>query len=263
MKKHDVTVVVPVYRTDLNEYERISLARLFAVLGNRRIVIVKPRSLNVAQLAGDAASAETESFDDSYFSGIPGYNRLMMSEEFYRRFADSEYILIYQLDAYVFRDELDEWCGKGYDYVGAPWPQKPLLRYPVSRLCASMRKLWSAVSGCPDGQITRNKVGNGGLSLRKVNAHLHAVTALKDTVHKFLTAERHHLYNEDVFFGVEVRRQGLGFRYPDWKEALAFSFDKYPALCYKWNGRKLPFGCHAWYKRKMKRFWFPIILQKK
>lgn len=51
----------------------------------------------------------------------------------------------------------------------------------------------------------------------------------------------------------------MNFTYPDYMEALQFSFDKYPSLCYKLNNNQLPFGCHSWYKRRMKDFWFPII----
>ena len=28
-------------------------------------------------------------------------------------------MLIYQLDCYLFEDKIDEWCNKGYDYIGA------------------------------------------------------------------------------------------------------------------------------------------------
>lgn len=259
MKTHEVTVAVPVYKTDLNPYERISLERLFAVLGRHRIVIVKPRSLSVAGLLRPWPEASVEDFDDGYFRGIAGYNRLMMSEEFYERFADSEYVLIYQLDAYVFADRLEEWCRKGYDYVGAPWPVKPIYNFPPYRICSWVKRKWCEATGRRNRQITRGKVGNGGLSLRRVDAHLRAVRQLRATVELFLS-QRHHTYNEDVFFGVEVNLHGLGFRYPEWHEALGFSFDKYPSLCYKWTGGKLPFGCHSWYKRKMRRFWFPIIL---
>lgn len=261
MKKHDVTIVVPVYRLDLNRYEQISLRQLFATLGSRRIVVVKPQSLDVSGLL-DGRNVPTESFDDSYFAGIAGYNRLMLSEEFYRRFDDSEYILIYQLDAYVFDDSLDRWLRKGYDYVGAPWPEKPVYRFPPYRLCSWLKRQWCKANGKPHRSATRGKVGNGGLSLRRVDSHLRALKELQPVVERYLTAPRHHMFNEDVFFGVEVARQGVGFRYPHWKEALEFSFDKYPARCYKWNNRRLPFGCHSWYKRKMKHFWFPIILPK-
>lgn len=29
--------------------------------------------------------------------------------------------MIYQLDAWVFNDELSSWCSLGYDYIGAPF----------------------------------------------------------------------------------------------------------------------------------------------
>ena len=30
-------------------------------------------------------------------------------------------MLIYQLDAFVFQDDLAYWCQQNYDYIGAPW----------------------------------------------------------------------------------------------------------------------------------------------
>lgn len=260
-----VTVVVPVYRTDLSRYEQVSLRRLLAVLGRYRIVVAKPRSLDAAPLqpyfAAEDRNMETESFDDAFFEGIAGYNRLMMSETFYERFLSSEYVLICQLDAYVFRDELEQWCGKGYDYIGAPWLVRPVYQFPLLRLTSWLKRVYCNLTGTPNGQITRYKVGNGGFSLRRTSNCLRAVSQLHDTaVRHFLTARHHHTFNEDVFFAVEVNRHGLGFRYPDWREALQFAFDKYPALCYRLNGNRLPFGCHSWFKRKMRRFWLPVII---
>ncbi|MFR5941126.1 MAG: DUF5672 family protein [Parabacteroides merdae] len=51
-----------------------------------------------------------------------------------------------------------------------------------------------------------------------------------------------------------------GFTYPKVKEAIRFSFDKYPGYCYKLNNRQLPFGCHSWYKRKMKNSGWILFL---
>ena len=70
----------------------------------------------------------------------------MLTPDFYARYAGCEYILLYQLDAWVFEDRLDEWCDKGYDYAGAP------LFAP----------------GSSDLQCART--GNGGFSLRRVEA---------------------------------------------------------------------------------------------
>ena len=117
-------------------------------------------------------------------------------------------------------------------------------------------------SNCP--QLTNNqlsKSANGGLSLRKVNSHLKAVSQLQDTINRFLQHSGNHLFNEDVFFSIEVNKHGIGFNYPSYQEALQFSFDKYPDLNYRLNNNRLPFGCHSWYKKRMKKFWFPIILK--
>ncbi|MDE7155830.1 MAG: hypothetical protein K2N79_06045, partial [Muribaculaceae bacterium] len=86
--------------------------------------------------------------------------------------------------------------------------------------------------------------------------------SIASEVARFIDNPGNHIYNEDVFFSTEVNKHGLDFKYPTWQEALNFSFDKYPALCFSLNGDKLPMGCHAWYKRRMRKFWFPIILGK-
>jgi hypothetical protein len=56
-------------------------------------------------------------------------------------------MLIYQLDAWVFKDDLMKWCNKGYDYIGAPW-------FEDFGSYEKGKKLW--------------RVGNGGFSLRKI-----------------------------------------------------------------------------------------------
>ena len=108
-----LTIVVPVYRERPKGYEQISINGLKRLCSSRDIVFVMPDSLKDDYWKEIIPSAQTERFDDRYFNNIAGYNRLMMSREFYSRFLASEFILIYQLDAYIFADRLDEWCDKG------------------------------------------------------------------------------------------------------------------------------------------------------
>lgn len=260
IKKRLVAIVVPIYKQSLTEHEEISFKHLFKILSKHEIIIIKPTSLDISHLLSNYPPCTVECFADHYFTGIAGYNKLMMSEEFYQRFHSYEYILIYQLDAYVFKDELSDWCKKNYDYVGAPWLLRPIYNFPLFKLTSWIKRKYCEITHTPNSQITQFKVGNGGLSLRKVSSHLNAVQRLQPVIKEYLSI-RHHLTNEDVFFSIEVNKHGLGFNYPIWQEALKFSFDKYPSLCYKLNGNQLPFGCHSWYKRKMKKFWFPIILK--
>lgn len=257
--QHTVNVIIPVYKTKLNELEKVSLDRIYQVLQKHPLVVIKPQSLNITPLLEEYPQLTVEEFDDNYFKSISGYNRLMLSSEFYQRFSDCQYILICQLDAYVFTDELIKWCNKGYDYIGAPWLVRPIYNFPLLALASWIKKQYCNLFHRPNSQITNFKVGNGGFSLRKVSSHLQATSKLKHIIEEYLAHTKNHIFNEDVFFSVEVNRHGLCFTYPTYSEALQFSFDKYPALCYELNNSRLPFGCHSWYKRRMKKFWFPII----
>lgn len=223
------------------------------------MIAVKPESLDISELQQRYPTLKAESFANRYFRSIHGYNALMMSAEFYNRFSDFEYILIYQLDAWIFHDRLDDWMARGYDYAGAPWIPNPKYRTPFYRFTNALKRTWCDITGQYNSQNRYYKVGNGGFSLRKVASHREAVRQLKNEVGEYLSHAGEHLYNEDMFFSVEVNRHGLGFRYPDWLEALDFSFDTYPAECLELNGRRLPMGCHAWSKKKMWSFWKEVI----
>ena len=247
-------MVIPIYKATLSSEERRSLTQAYDLLKGYPLVIIKPQSLDLSGITDEFPRLTLAAFDDSFFKGISSYNRLMLSPCFYERFHDSVYILIYQLDAYVFRDELREWCEKGYDYIGAPWLRRPVYRLPL--LAPLMRWIHSRqkAKGKPSKQDLYDKVGNGGLSLRKVASHLR-ITRLQEERIRYYLNQAHHLYNEDVFWATEAE----GFAYPEAEEAIRFAFDKYPDYCYQLNGERLPFGCHAWYKRKMRKFWMNHI----
>jgi hypothetical protein len=248
-----VKIVIPIYKSALDQYEYQSLDQCVKILCDYPVTFVKPQSLNISFLKDKYPQIEDVSFDDNYFKGISGYNRLMLSGDFYRAFSDFEYILIYQLDAYVFRDELKQWCEKGYDYIGAPWLKRPLYNLPLISSYMKWKKENDGRKNKPNKQMLYNKVGNGGLSLRKVASHYNSISKYGKEIDFYLAQPRSHFYNEDVFWATVP-----DFSYPDAMEAVYFAFDKYPAYCYKLTGGKLPFGCHSWYKRKMKGFWKKI-----
>lgn len=252
-----VKVVIPIYKDSLTDKERISLRQACKVLSSYRLVVIHPQSLNLSKLAEEFPLLTFESFEDHFFAGISGYNRLMLSSDLYQRFINCEYILIYQLDAFVFRDELKEWCEKGYDYIGAPWLRKPIYNLPIVSSIIDLIHSYHKLKGEPSKQALFNKVGNGGLSLRRVQSHYRVTQDQAERIKFYISQKRHHLYNEDVFWATEAE----GFKYPEPMEAIGFSFDKYPAYCFRLNGERLPFGCHAWYSRKMRAFWKKFIKQ--
>ena len=121
MEKKDIVVVIPVYKTTLTKYEEMSLNQCVKVLADYSLVVVKPVSLDINELLSRYSLLKVENFSDDCFSDLRAYNKLVLKEDFYQRFANYQYMLIFQLDAYVFRDELLDWARQGYDYIGAPW----------------------------------------------------------------------------------------------------------------------------------------------
>ena len=121
MNKKDIAVVIPIYLPSLSNSERISLEQCLKLLSSYSIVVIKPESLDLDDIINFFGLTHIEAFPDKHFVSLRAYNKLVLSEEFYRSFQHYTYMLIYQLDAYVFKDELLNWANKGYDYIGAPW----------------------------------------------------------------------------------------------------------------------------------------------
>jgi hypothetical protein len=239
MKNSLVSIVVPVYKEDLNEFEQISWLRCKEVFKDFDIIIVHPKGLKLDAYSNADYYVQ---FPDKYFKSTKTYNVLMCSPLFYKEFLSHEYLLIYQLDAYVFENNLLEWCSKGYSYIGAPWIDSAWIKVMKQRISFFDKLIYP--------------VGNGGLSLRKVRQHYR-------WAHLYLVVKyfwRQGL-NEDVFWTSFINRIIPTYKVPDVKTALEFAFEEHPSKCYELNGNKLPFGCHAWEKFETD-FWMQFISKK-
>ena len=220
-----VAVVIPYYHSVLTEYEKISFQNCVNVLGRYPIILLIPE-----KMPKDKYPSKTGLFfeivSDSYFESVETYNQMMVSTDFYKLFIHYEYILIFQLDAFVFSDALMQFCDMGYDYIGAPWING------VKYLRNTDRGVYF--------------VGNGGLSLRRVVSFL-----------KVLDNEKIKNINihEDLFWAIHDSEQ---FRVAPIDIALKFSFEKHVRKCFYLNGNKFPFGCHAWEKYDF-GFWKPFF----
>lgn len=257
MEKREVVVVVPLYKPELSPCERASLRQTVQVLGNYPIVLLVPQGLDLSATLHEFPALAVREVSDEWLgrkNGIAGYNRMMLSEEFYDLFRDYEYLLICHTDAWIFRDELSAWCAKGYDCVAAPWVRRRIYDLPILKHYLHWRLARSVRSGQLIRQSLYGKVGNGGLSLRRVERFRAACAMYTAEIEHFCAAGSH-LGNEDVFWAVVPDN----FRYPSQEEALQFAFDTNPAYCYDLCNGRLPMGCHSWSKPRMLRFWRGII----
>jgi len=249
----DIIIVIPVHRAQLTADERLSIAQCERVLGRYTIRFVAPKAVRKVE---GFEHISVVHFEDAYFQSVASYNRLMLSKDFYECFAEYAYILIYQPDAFVFRDELLSWAQAGYTYLGAPWILKAKYRTWWGRLVLQLRGLRYHLRGIPFRPLLLgDKTGNGGLSLRKTAEFIHTCKNEQATIQEYLEkSERWSEYNEDAFWATRS-----DFRYPDVRTALRFAFDLYPEECLRQTSHALPFGCHGWCKAKAETFWRPII----
>jgi hypothetical protein len=222
----DIVVITPIYKATLTEAEQRTVLQGRSVLAAYTRVLVCPMSLDVSAYLTLDVDLQIERFDDSHFQGIKAYNQLMMNPIFYGRFRQYAFMLIYQTDAWVFRDELLEWCEKGYDYIGAPWvAMPPMSKKPIINLSALMV----------------GKVGNGGFCLRSVSNHYYSSLIFRPLSFIFTK-------NEDFFWCYIMPKLNPFYRIPTASDALPFSFELEPSRCFEQNKYQLPFGCHAWEK---------------
>ena len=271
MKK--TIIIIPVYKSLPNKYEETSFKQCMNILHDHPICLVTYKTLDIKYytclLQKFRVSFIIEYFNEYYFKNISGYNQLMISKAFYQRFESYKYMLIYQLDAYVFRDELLYWCEKNYDYVGAPWFTR---------------------HGCHEFGDTLWRVGNGGFSLRRIQFFIDLLNRKRPVYGRKAIVGKHRLTTtgfsikrlmlsvlytlgyknnikyfieqnnkpEDIFYVDLLSNSLIKFNCPSPMEGIKFAFERSPQFLYKLNNRQLPFGCHAWDRYDFK-FWKKFI----
>jgi hypothetical protein len=257
-------VLIIVHKPDPSQTEIKSLVQCAGVLRCYRIVLICPRGMDVKAYREVAPQVEFEFIDPKWQATYRSFNRLKISPLLYRKYSDYQYILFYELDAWVFRDELEYWCDQGFDYIGAPWFEG-----------------WYKATG----QSQFAGIGNGGFSLRKVNSHLKAIHRLGyvrppkvlwedfkakknlKSVMVFLLSltfwnNTFFLFNnfrgnEDFFWG-RIVGDKFNWKIPDLATAARFSIEANSQALYEMNGNQLPFGCHKWEKYET-GFWKQFI----
>ncbi len=265
---NSVAVVTPLYRQALTYDENLSRCHLQHFLADFDRFILVPDGLEV-----EWPGFQKRIFDSRFFTSIAAYSQLLLTRQFYETFAGYEYILIYQLDGLVLSNQLDRWCATGFDYLGAPW---------------------FGVKGDTSSGFSR--VGNGGLSLRKVESFLTVIESRRYVEEKVpfwrdyysvtlpdyllwpwpgrllkklrvMRAARHgsqwyrthYTINEDHFWSDRARLFYPQFQIAPVDVGLQFAFEQFPRVCFRHNGYQLPFGVHAWAKWD-RDFWEPYLL---
>ena len=255
-------VVIPVYKriAQFNEYERLSFINNCNVFNNSNVFLVLPYSLklevstyeNVAMM-----KLKFIFFEDSYFSGLISYNKLLTKSLFYLKFAAFDYIFICQLDVWVFENKLDEYIKLNYSYIGGVHFKESV-----------NVNLWNI------NYITGGV--NGGASLRRVKDHINILKSNRPwggwlEFRKFIfenniynpriifwlyrkkrtslvIKDRANKTNEDLIF-YELSEFVNWFKLPKILDGnlMTFSWDVAPWVLFE-RTNLLPMACHAWFR---------------
>lgn len=268
-------IVIPCHKVSLTKYEASSLMRCITVLSNFDIFLITYNDLNLKNYSYIFNKTNktyfVKYFDKKYFASITSYNSLMLDKNFYRIFDNYEFMLIYQLDAWVFRDELEFWLHKGFDYIGAPWfidydssnQPMPFMEYCGNggfslRNIEKMYKLLSMNIYLPKTFMALFKANKK----KKLVSNILSIPIfyLKWLFQKerFLTIWQLATLNEDTLIAKVARKYYPDFKIATAQEAMPFAFECKPDYLFKLNGNKLPFGCHA-YRKYNWNFWKKYI----
>jgi hypothetical protein len=260
-------VVVFAHNSKPSELELVSLKQCWDILRSHPVHLMCPLGMDTNIYKAVAPGIKVDYVPSRHFDSLVAYNRLKISPFLYKYYDKYDFILTYELDSFVFRDELSVWCEKDYDYVGAPWFEG----YDQASVDAKV------LSG-----------GNSGFSLRKISTcqrvlkSMIAIESYSEIFKKWRRIENKSIGslfllgkwmvfrstfnpvlnfytgNEDVFWSVYASNRFKWFKVAPFEDASSFSFEVLPERLFSQNSNQLPFGCHKWHKYSP-TFWKPHI----
>jgi len=229
---NNCAVLIPIYKLPLNEFEILNLEISSGNLVAHEVFVIAPYDLDLTELIVKHPQLKLEYFDKNYFQSVQDYSRLMLSMELYSRFKkDYSHILICQTDALILKPELNYWLAQSYDYIGAPWKNG----YELNLITRTIP--------IAEGVNCKAFVGNGGLSLRKIDSCLNLFNEFPD-IHETWIKFGH---AEDLFFGL-VGTLSRNFILPNIMTAARFSHETDADYLFNLIGNQLPFGVHGFDK---------------
>jgi hypothetical protein len=250
-------IVIPIYKDTLSQSEICAVDQCQKILFKHTIFFIAPKSLATNFYKKKFPFISFVFFDDSYFKNIKSYSKLLMSYNFYSKFNPFTHMLVYQTDAWVFKDELLYWCDQQYDFIGAP-----------------------SLETNANNDIVFQNMFNGGFSLRNIKTCMKALTSFsylarpKEVIrYRFIANQSYRLiikniiglildltirnntffmfnnfyWHEDGFWSNLIPQRFKWFKVPiTYTIAAHFAFENRPDFLFQLTADKLPFGCHGW-----------------
>jgi len=263
--KGNQAVLVPIYKKNLSSDEIVSIKLMCKILRRHKIIFICPLGLDITHyIENYLVNCEFVFFPEKHFKSVATYSKLLLSIKFYEQFEAYKYILVFQLDALVFKDSLNYWVAKHLDYIGAPIFQGKNSSLKISGVQnggISLRRVQSCLKVLNSPLVFLEKKQYDQLTPfygRKNIVLLKSVNFFYKITNKFLKIKPVSVFlyffrsNEDFFWSIFAKYFYKSFKTASVRDSLSFAFEKYPERCYQLNENKWPFGAHAWTKYNRK-----------
>ncbi|MFA6087889.1 DUF5672 family protein [Mucilaginibacter sp.] len=262
---NDLCVIIPVHKPVPSADEIISLSAANVQLNAYDCFLVYPDGMDTSLYTSLYPELKLKLVNPEWLSSIEQYNKMKLRLDFYNLFSKYQYMLTYELDAYIFHSDFEGTGALNFDFIGAPffegyWDTKP--GAPLAKGCNSGFSIRN-VRSCIRVLSSMNKFRFGWWIYKiflshssKLRIKLNELTNNKYEIYisgkfGFYFADFH--LNEDLVWSEIVPQLFPEFKVADPMSALKFSFEYNLKDSLRLNGDKLPLGCHAWYKHL--NFW--------
>lgn len=231
-----ILTLVPIYMEELSGNDKRSLDEIYEKLKVVPLEFIAPANLDREWYRCTYPDIPIKSFEQWNKKSLQDYNDLLMTSEFYRAFDKYEYVYIFQTDARFLgtEEQLLSFVDMGLDYIGAPWGRD------------GMRFIKRVIPGAGHSKLLRKlegeviaRVGNGGVSLRKVSAMIHFLESHKKELSEWEKAE-------DLFIGYYGAKHPNSIALADVETAYSFAMEMDMEEHIK-SGR-IPMAVHKWEK---------------
>jgi hypothetical protein len=265
--KRECHVVIPTHKHSLTGNEELALVNNLQTLSQWPSTILLPfgvpHDYYISLARRHKLKVIIKNLPPGFLGSIEKYNRLLLSPTLYEMFLGFKYILIAQTDVWIFRDELQYWIDKNFDYIGAPLflPQKGgkndlknrMLPYGGNGgLCLRNVEKTMELTLSPQRRISVSKVLIGIKFLLRyknwkfVKIFFYSLRKLWKDPKAF--REQHQVY-EDVMFSIFYAIYNRNYRVAPSTVSLGFSIEMYSSeLLDSYFRFTSPFGLHGYDK---------------
>lgn len=224
-------VIIPASSSYPSKMELEALKRCLIILNNYDIYLVYPYGIDISQYKQAAKKTgkilKYKAFPNSYFHSYRAYNLSCVDSLLYEQFTQYKYLLLCQLDAWVFSDKLEKYCSCNLDYIGCPWTNGK----------------WGTEFELAGG------TAGGGFSLRKVSSFIEAIYKYNLSRILYPHINFRNFANEDVLISYIFPKTVPSFRISEPPLSINFCFSLWyhPEYLIPYC-TEFPFGAHAFHK---------------